>query len=194
MNQRNSLLDNSDIFDYENNHAIDSDEDSESDEENLILFYDDENDDSESDNDVQTTQHEDSSIESDWSILVDDIFQPEIIDFSTGNKQVGPNNIPPTCEEPLDFFTLFFTSELICLIVKNTNDYAKNKIENAQLRQYSMWNSWEDVTEVEVRAFLGVILNKFRKIYLKHVHMYLKNIINCIKNCKEILFKNTLYL
>jgi Transposase IS4 len=93
-----------------------------------------------------------------WSILSNNIFQPKNFNFSIGGRRVGPN-IPSNCDEPLDYFKLFFTDELISSIVDNTNKYANNAIKKTQLTKNSLWNSWRDVNEEEFRAFLGVILN-----------------------------------
>lgn len=60
----------------------------------------------------------------------------------------------------LDYFSLFFTDDLLEQIVKETNRYANDKINQSRpLPKKSMWWSWTDVTLSEFKAFLGVILN-----------------------------------
>lgn len=61
---------------------------------------------------------------------------------------------------PLEYFQLFFTDALLLEIVKETNRYANEKIlKNTPLRKRSMWWSWKEVDLVEIKAFLGVIIN-----------------------------------
>jgi hypothetical protein len=86
------------------------------------------------------------------------IISPKKINFSIGNRIVGPN-IPTNCLEPIDYFQLFFTSSLISKIVEETNKYATSKIKRINPGNNSMWNSWENVGDEEFKAFLGVILN-----------------------------------
>jgi hypothetical protein len=43
---------------------------------------------------------------------------------------------------------------------KNTNEYAKEQIRNTPpLKERSIWMHWVDVTDEEIVAFFGVILN-----------------------------------
>jgi hypothetical protein len=43
---------------------------------------------------------------------------------------------------------------------KNTNEYAKEQIrKNTPLKERSIWRHWADVTNEEIMAFFGVILN-----------------------------------
>ena len=49
-------------------------------------------------------------------------------------------------KEPLDFFKLFFTDELISEIVHETDYYATTKLERKTLSSHSIWRTWYDVT------------------------------------------------
>lgn len=63
-------------------------------------------------------------------------------------------------ENELEFFQLFFTDELLGEIIKETNRYAKEKINlSTPLQKKSVWRSWTDVTLPEFKAFLGVVIN-----------------------------------
>lgn len=65
---------------------------------------------------------------------------------------------------PLEYFQRFFTDALLSEIVKETNRYANEKIlKNTPLRKISMWWSWKEVDLVEIKAFLGVIINMAMK-------------------------------
>lgn len=70
---------------------------------------------------------------------------------------------PPQGQTPqteLDFFTLYFTDELIIELVNETNRYAREKIQqNTPLCKRSIWWSWTDVTHEEMKAFFGVLIN-----------------------------------
>ena len=62
--------------------------------------------------------------------------------------------------EVKDFFMLFFTPELMHEFTKNTNEYAKEQIrKNTPLKERSIWRHLVDVTNEEIMAFFGVILN-----------------------------------
>lgn len=69
---------------------------------------------------------------------------------------------PPANEKPeseLQFLQLFLTDELSEQIVKETNRYAKEKIQqNTPLQKRSIWSTWRDVTLAELKAFIGVII------------------------------------
>mgnify|MGYP003406709624 FL=1 len=80
------------------------------------------------------------------------------IPFTTGTQPPGPK-VPGGIEEPIDFFKLFLTDELISNIVEETNKYALTKISKTKLRPRSTWRSWKPVTVDELNAFIGVILN-----------------------------------
>lgn len=61
---------------------------------------------------------------------------------------------------PIDYFQLFFTDDLLSEIVKETNRYAREKIQKVTpLKKRSMWWSWTDVTLEEIKAFLGIVIN-----------------------------------
>lgn len=70
---------------------------------------------------------------------------------------------PPTGQNattPIDYFQLFFTDELLLEIMKETNRYAKEKIQkNTPLRKKSMWWRWKDISLPELKAFLGILIN-----------------------------------
>jgi hypothetical protein len=46
----------------------------------------------------------------------------------------------------MDYFSLFFSDELLNNIVVETNRYMRQKISELQLRPRSIWNSWSDVS------------------------------------------------
>lgn len=69
-----------------------------------------------------------------------------------------PNNTNPNTAS--EFFQLFFTDALLEEIVNETNRYAHEKIQkNTPLQKKSIWWSWKDVTLIEIKAFLGVLIN-----------------------------------
>jgi hypothetical protein len=53
----------------------------------------------------------------------------------------------------MDYFSLFFSDELLNNIVVETNRYAKQKISELQLSPRSIWSSWSDVSVPEMKAF-----------------------------------------
>lgn len=70
---------------------------------------------------------------------------------STGQNSVGPQ-VPLTCTTPLDYFKLFFTEDI------ETNKYAANIKAMKNLSTFSIWTTWYPMTEVEMKALLGVII------------------------------------
>ena len=83
---------------------------------------------------------------------------PPRLNHSLGQKTIGPQ-VPVNCVTPLQFFMLFFTSEMIKKITAETNAYAKEKIANKTVSRFSIWHEWYDVVEEEMLAFLGLIIN-----------------------------------
>lgn len=80
------------------------------------------------------------------------------IGFSVGDNVTGPK-VPSSCKTPCEFFELFFTQTLLKKIVAETNAYAAKIITEKTIRKYSIWQNWKDITETEMRAFIGVIIN-----------------------------------
>ncbi len=62
-------------------------------------------------------------------------------------------------EEPLDFFTVFFSSEVFKLMVEETNIYAQLLRDSRPLKPRSRLRNWKDVTVEGMKAFIGLILN-----------------------------------
>ena len=69
---------------------------------------------------------------------------PPVQQFSS---HVGPSTTIPEC--PLNAFLLTFTPDLIALIVRESNDYAKEVMGEEK------YATWEPITELELRAYLG---------------------------------------
>jgi hypothetical protein len=46
----------------------------------------------------------------------------------------------------MDYFSLFFSDELVNNIVVETNRYARQKISELQLSPRSIWSRWSDVS------------------------------------------------
>lgn len=130
-----------------------------------------------SDNDIEGNANSDSELEdniSDANEGVADVEEAAAADFwrewqdddvsfrefqykaSSGFKQ--PPNFDRNSE--IEYFKLFFTDELLEEIVNESNRYAQDKINKMRpLSKKSMWWTWKDITVVEFKAFLGVIIN-----------------------------------
>ena len=61
-------------------------------------------------------------------------------------SQSGPTITVP--EEPINIFNIFFSDDLVQLMVSETNRYAKEVLGNK-------YDSWQQTTVNEVRAYLG---------------------------------------
>ncbi|GET00680.1 piggyBac transposable element-derived protein 4-like isoform X1 [Rhizophagus clarus] len=65
-------------------------------------------------------------------------------------------NLPSTMQElsycdPYSIFSLFFSIEILNIIVENTNEYAKSKFAEKK-------RSWDDLTLSELKIFLAIII------------------------------------
>lgn len=101
--------------------------------------------------------HRDAS-EPYWNDVYDG-FQSNIV-FNPNNEPVGINpDIIETLIEgsPYDFYSLFLDDDLIHLLVEETNRYAKSLL-STRISPHSRLHTWVDVTSVEMKTFLGIIM------------------------------------
>nr|XP_027198261.1 piggyBac transposable element-derived protein 4-like [Dermatophagoides pteronyssinus] len=112
--------------------------------------------DNDDDNSEISENQESDTVE--WSECDKNSKTPSIIKFDTGKKLPGPQ-VSAFVKQPIEFFKLFFTDELVMKIIADTNDYAAKKIDNKKLSSHSIWRSWYDITNDEFWAFLAVIIN-----------------------------------
>ena len=95
-----------------------------------------------------------------------------------------PKDIPRTARESLkvdmpedaneyDFLNLYLTDELLSLIVRETNHYAKQFIADngADLKEFSNVRNWEDTTFDEMKAYLGILV-LMGIVYKPRINMY----------------------
>lgn len=76
------------------------------------------------------------------------------------NVNKGPN-IPTSFDSetrPIDYFYLFFNEDILNYICKETNDFA-NKRKATITSPRSRLNKWVDISNTDLKAFLGVVLN-----------------------------------
>lgn len=77
------------------------------------------------------------------------------------NSNTGPA-VPDDLKSPLEFFSLFFTDELIETIVTETNRYAEEKIIlnicDEKILPSSRLNTWTEVTSDEIKVFFGIFI------------------------------------
>jgi hypothetical protein len=77
----------------------------------------------------------------------------------TFTKNAGPQFHLLPDAELMDYFSLFFTDELLNNTVIEINRYARHKISELQLSPRSIWSRWSDVSVPKMKAFLGLIIN-----------------------------------
>ena len=81
-------------------------------------------------------------------------------------------NIRMQSTTPLDFFELYFTEDVVRLLVIETKRYAANFFaEYPEDSETSYTGSWQDVDEVEMRTFIGLIF-LMDIIYKPSIPMY----------------------
>ena len=61
--------------------------------------------------------------------------------------------------KPLHYFQLFFSTQLVTYIVECTNAYATTRVVLMPPSRRSLFRSWKPATFIEMKAFIGVILN-----------------------------------
>jgi hypothetical protein len=76
----------------------------------------------------------------------------------TFTKNAGPQFHLLPYAEPMDYFSLFFSDELLNNVVE-TNSYARQNILELQLSPRYIWSRWSDVSVPEMKAFLGLVIN-----------------------------------
>ena len=59
---------------------------------------------------------------------------------------------------PLQFFQLFFTVNMWQYILQTTNDSATARLQNSPPRRRSLFRNWRNITLVEIKAFVGLII------------------------------------
>lgn len=93
-----------------------------------------------------------------WRDVTEELDIPDRIHFSVSPKVIGPQ-VPTNIVQPIQYFKLFFTNELVNEIIKETNNYAENVLKNKEISSNSIWQTWRVVEEDEFWAFIGVIVN-----------------------------------
>jgi hypothetical protein len=77
----------------------------------------------------------------------------------TFSKNAGPQfHLLPDDSEPMDYFCLYFSDELLNNVAE-TNKYERQNISELQLSPISIWSCWSDVSFPGMKAFLGLIIN-----------------------------------
>lgn len=140
---------NYEFSDVEDIGSVDSDSEISEEDEDMSSEWD-------SDDEIPLSELKNRS--GDWKP-----YKSNDIDFPKFTFTASPGfkiNVDSRPTNELGYFQLFFTDELIHEIIGATNDYAIKKINKKRpLQQYSIWHSWKDVTFMEMKAFLGVVLN-----------------------------------
>ena len=59
---------------------------------------------------------------------------------------------------PLQYFELFMTTSIWQYIIQTTNSYANTRIGANPPRRRSLFRNWKDISLVEIKAFVGLII------------------------------------
>lgn len=87
----------------------------------------------------------------------EDVSIPKFV-YSNDSGFKPPRGPQPQTE--LEYLQLFLTDNLIMEITNETNRYAIEKIQKiTPLRKRSIWWSWQPVTLLEMKAFIGLLIN-----------------------------------
>ena len=82
---------------------------------------------------------------------------PTMLQFLSQGSS-GPANLENCCRA-IDYFNLFFTSEIVQDIVDEVNRYAKEKISNGNFKPASRLRQWRATNTEEFMIFLGILMN-----------------------------------
>ena len=129
-----------------------------SDSETYDSEFDDSDNDSNSDVDgddsdqtVDYMYHENST-DFDWSATAS--ARPRTMFSGKPGLQVAVDNP----DDPLAFFSLFFTPEIVNVIVTETTRSAAQLISQMRARPHARLNNWSDTNANEIRVFIAVLL------------------------------------
>lgn len=97
-------------------------------------------------------------------------YNPKNVPFQ---GQPGLRNPLPEDSKPIDYFTLYFTQEIVQKICDETNRYAHQFIHSqaGNLKPHSLVHDWKDTTPVEIKTFLGLCI-LMGLIYKPRIWMY----------------------
>lgn len=78
-------------------------------------------------------------------------------------RHAGIRDCPPKNSSPMKYFYLFFTNYLWNLLVKETNNYAQNKLlemtDSGTLKKFSRMNKWVDLSVQDMKSFIALVIN-----------------------------------
>jgi hypothetical protein len=93
---------------------------------------------------------------SDWEELESDN-DPDYEHNFRYSELPGPKHCPPQNSNPIEYFNLFFTINLISTLVTETNRYAEQFFRNNPAARNRM--NWVQVSLQEMKAFIAIVLN-----------------------------------
>jgi hypothetical protein len=116
-----------------------------------------ESDSSSSGSETETCDVGASDNESEWRPAQ---MEPAQIPGFLGRNRVADNGIAVATAgfEPLNYFRLFVGDQLVSEMVTETNRYAHQLLHNPRLKPHSRMHVWTDVSEEEMKRFLGLLL------------------------------------
>ena len=141
------------------------------------------------------------------------------MDWLADYEAAPGSNIDTTGFRSVDYFMIFFPQEAVDLIVRETNRYARNFIENDQLKENAIMKKWKETTQDEmIKVFLALQIgmgmdqraqemdhwrkfwltsNKFSDIMSRKRYKQLKNVPpfcrQLRKDCQENILSTTPY-
>lgn len=97
---------------------------------------------------------------------------PQYLRF-TPPRPSGPINLDDLSDgaAAIEYFQLFFTNDIVDLIVSEINRYAEEKIARGNLKPHSRLHNWKPTDRDELLRFIGILLN-MGIVRLPTVQMY----------------------
>jgi len=90
--------------------------------------------------------------------FLSDSFKPPIVDFTECDGIMLPPGIVSSHCLPLDFFTLFITHNIVLTVVRKTNRYTEQYVNDTPLKPNSRVQHWKETHPCEMKKFTGILL------------------------------------
>lgn len=120
--------------------------------------------------------------------------KPNIVKVFDFNEEPGLK-IDMENKEPVDFFNLFVTEELINVMVVKTNRYAEQEIEKQRPLKRSSWlKDWKPINAEEMRLFLGTLLHMGSVKLPSFEHYWSKNKLYKFPVLSKVMSRNKFQL
>ena len=95
--------------------------------------------------------------EVEWDEIEGDFIPNWLQDYTL---QAGPQHLPEDTTTPLHYFSLFFSEEIIDMLVTETNRYAIQYLNsNPDKKETFFFKGWTPCNRIQIKAYLGLLIH-----------------------------------